>query len=125
MAVSIVSTPDLSGYTFYRNKDFDISFSVANTAGVDTSLYFSNSTYGVLPYVSNEHFKSTTGVNALGSIGTLSVDVLSSNPRFVSTATPQSYVAASGVCTDPAGIVYFAVGNQISSGSTASTTALG
>ena len=112
MAVSIVSTPDLSGYTFYRNKDFDISFSVANTAGVDTSLYFSNSTYGVLPYVSNEHFKSTTGVNALGSIGTLSVDVLSSNPRFVSTATPQSYVAASGVCTDPAGIVYFAVGNQ-------------
>jgi hypothetical protein len=112
MAVSIVSTPDLSGYTFYRSKDFDISFSIVNTAGVDTSLYFSNSTYGVLPYVSNGHFKSTSGVNALGSIGTLSVDVLSSNPRFITTATPQSYVAAVGICTDPSGNVYFAVANQ-------------
>ena len=110
MAVSIVSTPDLSGYTFYRNKDFDISFSILNTVGVDTSLSFSNS-FGVLPYVSNGHFKSTSGVNALGSIGTLSVDVLSSNPRIVSTVTPQSYVGTVGVCTDPSGNVYFAHSN--------------
>jgi hypothetical protein len=111
MAVRIGSTPDMSGYTFYRNKDFDISFSIVNTAGVDTSLYFSNS-FRVLPYVSNGHFKSTSGINALGSIGILSVDVLSSNPRYISTVTPQSYVGTAGVCTDPSGNVYFAVGNQ-------------
>jgi hypothetical protein len=111
MSVRIAAEPDLSGYTFYRNKNFDISFSVVNTAGVDTSLYFSNSTPTLLPYMSNGRFTSSSGVNALGFIGTVSVDVLSSNPRFVSTVTPQSYLGTVGVCTDPSGNVYFAHAN--------------
>jgi hypothetical protein len=112
MAVSLVSTPDLSGYTFYRNKGFDISFSVADTGGLDTSLYFSNSTPNLWSSTSNGHFLSPTGFNAVGAYGTLSVDVLSSNPRIVSAATAQSYIAANGICTDPSGIVYFVVTNQ-------------
>ena len=115
MSVSIVATPTIGSNTFYRNSPFDISFSIANTAGsFDTSLYFSNSTYGVRPYVSNGHFKSltpTTGIPSLGSLGTLSVDVLSSNARVVSTVTPQSYLGTVGVCTDPSGNVYFAHAN--------------
>jgi hypothetical protein len=112
MAVRVVSTPDLNGTTFYRNKEFDISFSVASTIAIDTCLYLRNSTPGVLPYASNGHFKSTSGINALGSIGTLSVDVMTLTPQVVGTSTPQSYIGASGVCTDASGIVYFVVANQ-------------
>ena len=113
MSVSIVATPIIGSISnVYRNKDFDISFSVANTVGsFDTSLYFNNSEYGPRNYVSDGHFKSTTGIPSLGSLGTLSVDVLSSNPRFVTTVTPQSYLGTVGVCTDPSGNVYFAHAN--------------
>jgi hypothetical protein len=120
MSVSIVATPITGSISnFYRNSPFDISFSVSNTVGTfDTSLYFSNSTgtaiSGVRSYVSNGHFKSPTtetGIPSLGSLGTLSVDVLSSNPRSVSTVTPQSYLGTVGVCTDPSGNVYFAHAN--------------
>ena len=113
MSVSIVATPIIGSISnVYRNKDFDISFSVANTVGTfDTSLYFNNSEYGPRNYVSDGHFKSTTGIPSLGSLGTLSVDVLSSNPRFVTTVTPQSYLGTVGVCTDPSGNVYFAHAN--------------
>lgn len=113
MSVSIVATPLVGTSTFYRNREFDVSFSVENTLfAFDTSLYFSNSDPGPLSNVSNGHFKSTTGIPTLGSFGTLSVDVLSSNPRFVTTETPQTYVSANAGCTDPSGNVYFAVPNQ-------------
>lgn len=112
MAVSIVATPTIGSNTFFRNKEFDISFSVASSFAVDTSLSFSNSTFGLSNYIRNGHFASSSGFSALGSAGILSVDVLSSNPRIVTTATAQSYVAAAGVCTDPSGNVYFAVANQ-------------
>jgi hypothetical protein len=112
MAVSIVATPTIGSNTFFRNKEFDISFSVASLFAVDTSLSFSNSTFGLSNYIRNGHFVSSSGFSAVGSAGILSVDVLSSNPRIVTTATAQSYVAAAGVCTDPSGNVYFAVANQ-------------
>jgi hypothetical protein len=112
MAVRVVSTPDLNGYTFYRNKEFDISFSVASTIAIDTCLYLSNSTPGVRPYASNGRFRSGAGINTVGSIGTLSVDVMTLTPQVVGTSTPQSYIGASGVCTDASGIVYFVVANQ-------------
>lgn len=111
MSVSIVATPDLSGYTFYRNKEFDISFSLVNTLGVDTSFYFSNSSYGPRAYASDGHFASSTGIPSVGPFGTLVVDVLSSNARVVSTVTPRSYLGTVGVCTDPSGNVYFAHAN--------------
>ena len=112
MAATVVSTPDISGYTFYKNKGFDISFSVTTPYPIDTSLYFSNSTFNLRSSTSNGHFISPTGFNAVGAYGILSVDVLSSNPRVVTSATPQSYVSAAGVCTDPSGNLYFAVSSQ-------------
>jgi hypothetical protein len=112
MSVSIVATPITGSSTIYRNRGFDISFSVASSLAIDTSLSFSNSTFGVLPYISDGHFKSTTGISTLGALGTIRADVLSSNPREVTTVTPQSYVSTTGVCTDPQGNVYFAVASQ-------------
>jgi len=121
MPVSIVATPITGSISnFYRNSPFDISFSIANVLGnFDTSLYFGNSTgtpiSGVRLYVSNGHFKSpttTTGIPTIGSLGTLSVDAMTTTPTLVSTATPQTYVSANVGCTDPSGNVYFAVANQ-------------
>jgi hypothetical protein len=106
MAVSIVSSQTISGDTFYRNKPFDISFSLVSSVVTDASLYFSNSTYGVLPYVSNNSFQSG-GINAVGNLGTIQVDAITSNRGYVSTATAQAYNATGGVCTDPSGYVYF------------------
>jgi hypothetical protein len=111
MSVSIATSQTISGDTFYRNKGFDISFSVVNTVGVDTSLYFANSEPGPLRYVDGNRFVSPTGIPSTGFLGTLSVDVLSSNPRIVSSITPRSYLGTVGVCTDPSGNVYFAHAN--------------
>ena len=111
MSVSIGSSPTLDSNTLYRNKPFDISFSLASAFTIDTSLSFSNSTYGLSAYISNGHFKSTPGISTLGSLGTLSVDILTANPRVVTTVTPQSYLGTVGVCTDPSGNVYFAHAN--------------
>ena len=112
MATSIVATPTTGSLTLYRNRPFDISFSIAPPLAVDTSLYFSNSTYGMTSYVDNGHFKSTSGISTLGPLGTLSVDVMTTTPTLVSTVTPQTYVSANVGCTDPSGNVYFAVANQ-------------
>jgi hypothetical protein len=118
MAVSIGTSRTISGDTFYKNQDFDISFSVLNFPVTDASLYFGNSTFGVLPYVDSTTSRFRANSNTIattGLLGTLSVDVVSSNPRIVSALTPQSYFGTGGVCTDPSGFVYFAHtnGNRI------------
>jgi hypothetical protein len=112
MSVRIVTDPPLETKTFYRNTGFDISFAVASPIVIDTCLSFSNSEPSVLPYISNGHFKSTPGISTLGRLGTIKADVLSADPRAVTTVTPQSYIGTVGVCTDPMGNVYFAVTNQ-------------
>ena len=112
MSVSIVATPITGSSTIYRNRGFDISFSIASSLAIDTSLSFSNSTAGVLPYITDDRFKSTTGISTLGALGTIRADVLSSNPRQVTTVTPRSYYGTAGLCTDPFGNIYFAVTDQ-------------
>lgn len=114
MAVSIVSSRTISGDTFYRNKPFDISFSIASSIVADASISFCNSTFGIRPYTSGSNFASSnvspgTGFSNLGSAGVLSVDAVVVDPQFVTTATPPDYSGARGMCTDPSGNLYFAV----------------
>lgn len=104
MAVSIVSSQTISGDTFYRNKPFDISFSIVNPPVADTSISFLNSTYRVLPYTSGSNFRGTSGIPDLGSIGTLSVDVVTRGAKTVQTLTSATTY---GMCFETStGFVY-------------------
>jgi hypothetical protein len=114
MAVSIGTSRTISGDTFYKNQDFDISFFAVNFPASDASLYFGNSTFGVLPYVDSttSRFRANSNtITTTGLLGTLSVDAITATPTRVTTVTPQSYIGADAVCTDPSGFVYFAHAN--------------
>ena len=117
MAVSIVSSRTISGDTFYRNKPFDISFSIASSIVADASISFCNSTFGIRPYTSGSNFASSnvspgTGFSNLGSAGVLSVDAVVVDPQYVVASTDQTYLSICGVTTDPSANVYFTVINQ-------------
>lgn len=116
MSVSIGTSQPIGASTFYRNKDFNITFTPSTTAPIDTAISFCNSPANLLPYTSSGTtgtFASTTGISTLGSAGTLSVDVVSQNPLVIGTlVSSSSYIAIGGGCADRSGNLYFLDGND-------------
>jgi len=88
MSVTLVSSPTLDSNALYKNLPFDIAFSATSSPVVDLSLSYINSTPGLINYISNDRFASS-GLSAVGSNATLSVDVLTTTPTSFSNINPE------------------------------------